>query len=81
MNVWLAEQHNIGTWEKLGVFSDPTRARKVCQDIANEYFGEKNTPALSWLGDDWYSSASYHHPTDSMLFQVSRFTVDEEVAS
>lgn len=80
MNVWLAQEHNMGSTEILGIFSDPVRARKVCQDLANQYFGEKNTPVLSWLGDDGYCSASYHQPvTGNWLFQVTRFTVDEEV--
>ena len=75
MNVWLAEQHSPPSAEILGIFSDPVRARKVCQDAANEYFGEKNTPALTWLGDDGYCSASYHHPVAGMwLFQITRFT-------
>lgn len=79
MNVWLTEQHTPPSIEVLGIFSDPVRARKVCQDAANEYFGDKNTPALRWLGDDGYSSASYHHPVAGMwLFQITRFTVDDQ---
>ena len=78
MNVWLAEQYNAGTTELLGVFSDPAVARKVCQDSANEFFGEKNTPELRWLGDDGYASASHHQPVGgNYLFQVTRFIVDQ----
>jgi hypothetical protein len=78
MDVWLADQLNMGATELLGVFSSSERAKKVCQDVANEYFGEANTPALSWLGDDGYASASHHSPATGMwLFQVTRFTVDE----
>ena len=78
MDVWLAEQHNMGAREALGIFSDPGRARKVCQDIANEYFGERNTPPLTWRGDDGYTYASHHNPVTGMwLFQVTRYTVDQ----
>lgn len=78
MNVWLAEQHNTRSAEPLGIFSDPALAKAACQGLASEYFGEKNTPALTWLGDEGYSSASYHQPVTGMwLFQVMRFVVDE----
>lgn len=77
MNVWLAEQQNMGVRDTLGIFSGPVKARKACQDVANEYFGDANTPVLSWLGDDGYCSASHHQPvTGTYLFQVTMFVVD-----
>lgn len=81
--VWLTEKSggSMGS-DVLGVFSNPDRARKVCQDIANEYFGERNTPPLKWLGDAGHASASYYHPDSAyggmVLFQVTRLIVDQE---
>lgn len=78
MNVWLAEQHNMGEKVQLGIFSDTAQARKVCQDSASEYFGEANTPALNWTGDDAFAYASWTIPvTGTYWFHVTRFTVDE----
>jgi hypothetical protein len=80
VNVWLAEQHNMGSRETLGIFSAPALARKACQGVANQYFGEAKTPALRWLGDDGYASASYHQPPTGMwLFQVTLFVVDVDL--
>jgi hypothetical protein len=80
MKVWLAErsQHGYAS-EIFGAFSTPERAREVCQDDANAFFGAARTPPLSWLGSEGYSSASYHHPeAGNYLFQVTGFTVDEK---
>jgi hypothetical protein len=80
--VWLAEKSLGGTpAEHMGLFSNPGRARKVCQDAADEYFGAEKTPPLNWLGDAGYASATYHHPCGGMfLFQVTRFAVDQEAS-
>ena len=79
MYVWLAERAYGGPADTLGVFSSPERAQKVCQDIANEYFGERNTPPLNWIGDDIHRSAPYQHPcSGSHMFSVTRYLVDEE---
>ncbi len=81
MNVWLAEKAGSPVdREVYGIFSSVERARKVCQGVANEYFGARNTRPLGWLGDDGFSSASYHNPAvGQYYFMVTRFTVDEEV--
>jgi hypothetical protein len=78
MNVWLAEKSGAGSTEQYGIFSRPERAKKVCQDAADDYLGPQNTPALNWQGVGGHTSASYHHPAAGMfLFQITRFTVDE----
>ncbi len=77
--VWLAEQYNMGAKEQLGIFSDPVKARKSCQNVANEYFGEAHTPTLDWRGDDENSSATTSQPVTGMwVFLVTRYAVDEE---
>jgi hypothetical protein len=82
LNVWLAEKAGSPVdREVYGVFSSAELAKRACQDVADQYFGKRNTPALKWLGDYGYSSASYHQPVTGMwLFQVTRFTVDEMVS-
>lgn len=77
MYVWIAERITHAA-DTLGVFSAPEKATKVCQDEAYEFFGERNTIALTWIGDDVHRSASYHHPVSGMwLFSVTRYAVDE----
>jgi len=62
----------------LGLFSSPERAKRVCQDSANEYFGPGRTPALQWQGDDTYCSASYHHPgTGMQVFTINMYELDK----
>jgi len=81
-NLWLAERSGWGPRTPIGLFSKPERAREICQDVANEYFGARNTPALRWQGDDSYSHAAHHDPnTGMLLFQIIRLTVDEVLQS
>lgn len=81
--VWLAEESNgRERWahDILGVFSTQEKAEKVCQDRANEYFGERNTPTLIWRRYPTvpgYSSAGYDNPAGTFLFQVTSWTVDK----
>lgn len=80
-SVYLTEKSGGLPSEVLGIFSSPQRAREVCQESANEYFGAGHTDLLKWVmaADGGYSSASYYHPGAGMnyLFQVTRYTVDE----
>lgn len=81
MNVYLTEKSGSAVAsELLGIFSDPERARKVCQDSADEFFGHEHTPPLNWLShaNGGYSSASYQHPeAGRFLFQITMVVVDE----
>lgn len=76
-SVWLAEYTSHLRSNILGIVSDPEKGRQACQDVANEYFGAKNTPPLNWHGDDGHASTSYSNPVETFFFQVTRFTVDE----
>ncbi len=78
-SVWLANKISIfRNAEVLGVFSDPGRAQAVCQSRAAEFYGAAHTPALTWLGNDAFRSASYYHPEGGLyLFQITQLTVDE----
>lgn len=81
MNVWQAESIKGPYRETYGVFSTLTRARGVCQGVADQYYGADRTLPLRWVGDEAYCSASYHHPAEGMyLFEVTRRTVDGVVA-
>lgn len=63
---------------RVGLFTSPERARRVCQESANEYLGEKHTPALIWQGDDTSCSASYHHPGAGMqVFTIDMYELDK----
>jgi len=86
--VWLTQLNSAGPAEIIGIFSSPERAKKACQDRANEYMGERSTPALMWRGvhvvaslaGHW--SASHHHLAAGMqLFQATRYEVDQEQES
>jgi hypothetical protein len=77
--VWLTKKNQSGPPDVLGLFSSPERAKRVCQESANEYLGEKHTPALIWQGDDTYCSASYHHPgTGVQIFTIDMYELDKE---
>lgn len=79
--VWLAEKSGGSTGSEVyGIFSNPAKAKKPCQDAANEYFGAGMTPPLKWLGDAGHSTASYYQPGAGInfMFQVTRFIVDRE---
>lgn len=79
MDVWIAEKHEWHMRELLGIYSKPEKARKVCQDEANRYFGERNTPPLEWRGDDGYADAASYDPGyGNVLYHVTRITVDDE---
>ena len=76
--VWLAKKNQGGPPDVLGLFSSPERAKRVCQESANEYLGEKHTPALIWQGDDTSCSASYHHPGAGMqVFTIDMYELDK----
>lgn len=83
MTVWLAEEsHAQEKWahDILGIFSSQERAEKACQDKANEYFGERNTPPLNWNRYPTvpgYSCATHQSPVETFLFQVTSWTVDK----
>jgi hypothetical protein len=76
--VWLAKKNQGGPSDVLGLFTSPERAKRVCQESANEYFGAKHTTALIWQGDDTYCSASYSHPGAGMqVFTVDMYELDK----
>ena len=76
--VWLAKKNQSGPSDVLGLFSSPERAKRVCQESANEYLGEKHTPALIWQGDDACCSASHHHPGAGMqVFTIDMYELDK----
>lgn len=76
MYVWLTEDA-VGR-EVYGIFTSAEKAREVCQASANEFFGEKTTKPLRWIGDESYVlSASYEDPGGRYLFVITRYTVDE----
>jgi hypothetical protein len=83
--IWLTQLNSAGPAEIIGIFSSPERARKACQDRANEYLGEARTPALKWRGNHVVASlashwsASHHHLTAGMqLFQAASYEIDQE---
>lgn len=77
VQVWLAEKAYGGPSDILGIFSKPERAKAACQDEADTYLGQGNTPTLRWHDYEGHSSASYHHPASGMwTFSVTRYTVD-----
>ena len=76
--VWLAKKNQSGPADILGVFGSPERAKRICQDAANEYFGAGHTSALIWQGDDTRCSASYHHPdAGTQVFTVDMYELDK----
>lgn len=76
--VWLAKKNQSGHPDVLGLFTSPECAKRVCQESANEYFGEKGTPAFIWQGDDTSCSASYHHPGAGMqVFTIDMYELDK----
>jgi hypothetical protein len=76
--VWLAKKNQSGPSDVLGLFSSPERAKRVCQESANEYMGERSTPVLIWQGDDTSCSADYHHPAAGMqVFTVDMYELDK----
>jgi hypothetical protein len=75
--VWLARKNRD---DVLGIFTSPARARKACQDQADEYFGASRTPALVWSGSDETSqSAGYYQPGagENYVFIVTPFELDK----
>lgn len=76
--VWLAERAYGGPSDILGLFSTPEKAKKACQDQADQFFGASNTSQLGWRDYEGHSSAPYHHPANGMcLFAVTRYLVDD----
>ena len=76
--VWLAKKNQSGPADVLGVFGSPERAKRMCQESANEYFGESHTPVLVWRGDDTSCSADYHHPGEGMqVFTIDMYELDK----
>ena len=79
--VWLAQRNRD---DVLGIFTGPARARKACQDQANEYFGPARTPALTWSGsDESVQVASYYHPgaDGNWAFIITPYELDKESPS
>lgn len=77
MREWLAEKSDHGEREIFGVYASPEDAKQRCRNDSTEYFGEKTTPPLKWLGDDRYCSASHYDPRGNVLYQVTRYEVEE----
>jgi hypothetical protein len=76
--VWLAKKNQSGPSDVLGLFTAPELAKRVCQESANEYMGERSTPALIWQGNDTYWSASYHHPgAGAQVFAIEMYELDK----
>lgn len=83
--VWLTQLNSYSPAETIGIFSSPERAKEACQRIANEYLGERSTPALKWQGNHKVASlathwsASHHHLAVGMqLFQTTCYELDQE---
>ena len=78
MDVYLAENLGGAGREVYGIFGTAERAKEACQEKASEFFGEKITKPLHWMGDESYVlSASYQDPGGYYLFMITRFTIDE----
>lgn len=77
MDVWLTE--DAVNREVYGIFADPEKGKEICQEKASEFFGEKTTKPLRWMGDESYVlSASYGDAGGRYLFVITRHTVDEK---